>query len=47
MDIQLDKQVVNKDSLRDPKGRKKARSEIKKKFQERYAHRGPEKVGLQ
>ena len=35
VDIQLDKQVVNKDSLRDPKGRKKARGEIKKKFEER------------
>ena len=35
MDIALDKQLVNKDSLREPKGRKRARYEIKKKFEER------------
>ena len=36
VDIQLDKSVVNKDSLRELKGRKKARCEIKKKFEERW-----------
>ena len=28
---------MNKDSLKDPKGTRKARLEIKKKFEERYA----------
>lgn len=36
MDIVLDKQIVNKDSLKDLKNRRKARFEIKKKFEERY-----------
>ena len=35
VDIQLDKTLVNKDSLRDAKNRRKARLEIKKKFEER------------
>lgn len=35
VDITLDKQIVNKDSLRDAKMRKKARHEIRKKFEER------------
>ena len=36
MDIVLDKQLVNKDSLKDLKHRRRARYEIKKKFEERY-----------
>lgn len=35
VDIQLDKTLVNKDYLRDAKNRRKARLEIKKKFEER------------
>ena len=35
VDIQLDKTLVNKDSLRDAKNRRKARLDIKKKFEER------------
>lgn len=35
VDIVFDKQVVNKDSLKDLKGRRRARFEIKKKFEER------------
>ncbi len=35
VDLVLDKQVVNKDSLRDGKTRKKAKVEIRKKFEER------------
>ena len=35
VDIQLDKTLVNKDTLRDAKSRRKARLEIKKKFEER------------
>ena len=35
VDIALDKQLVNKDSLKDPKHRRRARYEIKKKFEER------------
>ena len=38
VDVPLDKTVVNKDSLREPKTRRKARLEIKKKFEERYAN---------
>ena len=37
VDVQLDKTIVNKDSLKDPKSTRKARLEIKKKFEERYA----------
>lgn len=37
MDIALDKQLVNKDSLKDLKNRRRARYEIKKKFEERYS----------
>ena len=37
VDVQLDKTIVNKDSLKDPKNTRKARLEIKKKFEERYA----------
>lgn len=35
VDVVLDKQLVNKDSLRDGKNRKKAKVEIRKKFEER------------
>ena len=35
MDVVLDKGVVNKDSLKDAKTRKKAKVEIRKKFEER------------
>lgn len=37
MDIPLEKAVVNKDSLKDQKSRRRARTEIKKKFEERLA----------
>lgn len=40
MDIVLDKQVVNKDSLKDLKNRRRARYEIKKKFEERCVFLG-------
>jgi len=33
----MDKQLVNKDSFRDPALRKKARQEVKAKFEERLA----------
>ena len=36
VDVPLDKTIVNKDSLKDPKSTRKARLEIKKKFEERY-----------
>ncbi|CAI8036007.1 60S ribosomal protein L27 [Geodia barretti] len=36
VDIPLDKAVVNKDSLKDQKSRRRARAEIKKKFEERH-----------
>lgn len=36
VDIQLDKTMVNKDSLTDGKKRRKARIEVKKKFEERH-----------
>lgn len=36
VDIPLDKAIVNKDSLKDQKSRRRARTEIKKKFEERY-----------
>ena len=36
VDIVLDKTVVNKDSMKDPKNRRKARLEIRKKFEERH-----------
>jgi large subunit ribosomal protein L27e len=36
IDVNLDKQVVNKDAFRDAALRKKARSEVKAKFEERY-----------
>ena len=35
VDVPLDKTIVNKDSLKDPKSTRKARLEIKKKFEER------------
>ena len=35
VDIPLEKAIVNKDSLKDQKSRRRARSEIKKKFEER------------
>ena len=35
VDVVLDKGVVNKDSLKDAKTRKKAKVEIRKKFEER------------
>ena len=37
VDITLDKGVVNKDSLKDQKNRRRARTEVKKKFEERWA----------
>jgi hypothetical protein len=40
VDIALDKQVVNKDSLKDIKHRRRARQEIKKKFEERCVEPG-------
>lgn len=36
VDISFDKQVINKESLRDLKGRRRARFLIKKKLEERY-----------
>ncbi|KAL5496211.1 hypothetical protein EMCRGX_G012452, partial [Ephydatia muelleri] len=36
VDIELNKNVVNKDSLRDPKSRRKAKFELKHKFEERH-----------
>ena len=41
VDVQLDKTIVNKDSLKDPKSTRKARLEIKKKFEERSIHSKP------
>lgn len=38
MDIPLEKAIVNKDSLKDQKSRRRARAEIKKKFEERSAN---------
>ena len=38
VDVPLDKTIVNKDSLKDPKTPRKARLEIKKKFEERYVN---------
>ena len=35
MDIPFDKTLVNKDSLKDGKNRRKARYDLKKKFEER------------
>ena len=35
VDIPLEKAVVNKDSLKDQKSRRRARSEIKRRFEER------------
>lgn len=35
VDIPLEKAIVNKDSLKDQKSRRRARAEIKKKFEER------------
>jgi len=37
VDVNMDKQLVNKDSFRDPALRKKARQEVKAKFEERLA----------
>ena len=37
VDIAFDKVIVNKDALKDLKGRRRARYEIKKKLEERYA----------
>jgi large subunit ribosomal protein L27e len=36
VDVNLDKQLVNKDAFRDPALRRKARREVKAKFEERY-----------
>jgi large subunit ribosomal protein L27e len=36
VDIPLEKAIVNKDSLKDQKSRRRARAEIKKKFEERH-----------
>lgn len=36
VDIQFDKSVVNKEVLKDPSKRRKARREVKSKFEERY-----------
>ena len=35
VDVNMDKQLVNKDSFRDPVLRKKAKREVKAKFEER------------
>jgi len=37
VDVNMDKQLVNKDSFRDPALRRKARREVKAKFEERFA----------
>jgi len=37
VDVNMDKQLVNKDSFRDPVLRKKAKREVKAKFEERLA----------
>jgi len=36
VDVPIDKNVVNKDAFKDAAHRRKARGEIKQKFQERY-----------
>ena len=36
VDVELDKKIVNKDSFKSPATRRKARQEIKMKFEERY-----------
>jgi large subunit ribosomal protein L27e len=36
VDVNIDKQVVNKDAFRDPTLRRKAKREVKGKFMERY-----------
>merc|ERR1712058_38124 len=36
VDVQLDKSAVNKEAIRDAGARRKARREVKKKFEERY-----------
>ncbi|XP_055345374.1 60S ribosomal protein L27-like [Paramacrobiotus metropolitanus] len=36
VDIAFEKNVVNKDAFRDPSLRRKARSEVRRKFEERY-----------
>ncbi|XP_039267933.1 large ribosomal subunit protein eL27-like [Styela clava] len=36
VDVPIDKQVVNKEAIRDPAGRRKARREVKSKLEERY-----------
>merc|ERR1711872_575324 len=36
VDVNLDKALVNKDAFRDPAQRRKARQEVKVKFEERY-----------
>ena len=36
MDVPIDKNVVNKDSFKDASHRRKARGEVKQKFEERY-----------
>lgn len=35
VDVELDKKIVNKDSFKSPATRRKARQEIKMKFEER------------
>lgn len=36
VDVPIDKNIVNKDAFKDAAHRRKARGEIKQKFQERY-----------
>jgi len=36
VDVNLTKEIVNKDAFRDPAQRRKARQEVKEKFEERY-----------
>jgi hypothetical protein len=36
VDVQIDKSVVNKDVLKDAAAKRKARTEVKSKFEERY-----------
>jgi len=36
VDVPIDKNVVNKDSFKDAAHRRKARGEVKQKFEERY-----------
>ena len=38
VDVPIDKNIVNKDAFKDAAHRRKARGEIKQKFQERYIY---------